>query len=145
MTILIGLLTVVLILDCLFLVLLVLVQLPKKEAGAGLAFGGGTSDAIFGAGSGNALTKITKYAAGGFLGLTLIISVLTGMNRHRASDIDQKLQEASKGAATAPAAVTPSAVPTAPLTAPVTAPAPTEPAAAPAATPAPDSTTATPK
>lgn len=56
-----GLLTVILVLDCLFLILLVLIQLPKKEAGAGLAFGGAASDALFGAGSGNALTKVTKY------------------------------------------------------------------------------------
>ena len=38
---LIGLLTVVMVLDCLLLIFLVLIQLPKKEAGAGLAFGGG--------------------------------------------------------------------------------------------------------
>ena len=44
-------LTVILFLDCLFLVLLVLVQLPKKEAGLGTAFGGGTTDALFGAGA----------------------------------------------------------------------------------------------
>ncbi|HYG33883.1 MAG TPA: preprotein translocase subunit SecG, partial [Clostridia bacterium] len=59
----IGLLTFIMVLDCLALVLLVLVQLPKKEAGAGLAFGGAATDALFGAGSGNVLTKITKYAA----------------------------------------------------------------------------------
>ena len=35
-----GLFTVVLVLDCLLLIFLVLIQLPKKEAGAGLAFGG---------------------------------------------------------------------------------------------------------
>ncbi|MDR3378172.1 MAG: preprotein translocase subunit SecG, partial [Verrucomicrobiae bacterium] len=58
-----GILTFVLVLNCLFLILLVLVQLPKKDAGAGIAFGGGTADALFGAGSGNALTKITKWAA----------------------------------------------------------------------------------
>src|SRR5438477_255463 len=72
----IGLLTVVLVLDCLLLILLVLIQLPKKEAGAGIAFGGGATDALFGAGSGNALTKITKYAAGAFLGLSLVLSVM---------------------------------------------------------------------
>src|SRR2546426_681191 len=60
----IGLFTVVLVLDSLFLILLVLVQLPKKEAGIGQAFGGGATDALFGAGSGNALTKMTKYARG---------------------------------------------------------------------------------
>ena len=54
-------------LDCILLVLLVLLQLPKKEAGAGMAFGGAATDALFGAGSGNVLTKITKYVAGHFL------------------------------------------------------------------------------
>src|SRR5207245_8337221 len=72
----IGLLTVILVLDCLFLILLVLIQLPKKEAGAGVAFGGGATDALFGAGSGTALTKITKYSAGLFLGLALVLSVM---------------------------------------------------------------------
>ena len=72
----IGLLTVVLVLDSLLLILLVLIQLPKKEAGAGVAFGGGATDALFGAGSGNALTKITRYAATVFFSLSLIISIL---------------------------------------------------------------------
>ena len=57
MTFIIGFLTVILVLDCLVLILLVLIQLPKKEAGAGLAFGGAATDALFGAGSGNVLTK----------------------------------------------------------------------------------------
>ena len=56
---LIGLLTVVMVLDCLALIFLVLIQLPKKDAGAGLAFGGAATDALFGAGSGNVLTKVT--------------------------------------------------------------------------------------
>ena len=51
-------------------------QLPKKEAGAGMAFGGGATDALFGAGSGNALTKITKYSAGVFFGLVIVLSML---------------------------------------------------------------------
>jgi preprotein translocase subunit SecG len=80
---LIGLLTVVLVFDCLLLILLVLIQLPKKEAGAALAFGGGTTDALFGAGSGTVLTKITKYAATGFFILAVIISVL--VNKFRTS------------------------------------------------------------
>ena len=53
-----------------------LVQLPKKEAGAGLAFGGAATDALFGAGSGNVLTKITKYAAGTFFILAVSLSFL---------------------------------------------------------------------
>ena len=42
---LIIMLSVVMVVDCLVLVLLVLMQLPKKEAGAGLAFGGAARDA----------------------------------------------------------------------------------------------------
>ena len=79
MSFLIGFLTVVLVLDCLLLILLVLIQLPKKDAGAGVAFGGGATDALFGAGSGNALTKITKWAAGIFFGLAIVLSL---MNTH---------------------------------------------------------------
>src|SRR4026208_1858520 len=70
----IGILTVFLILDCLLLMLLVLVQLPKKEAGIGQAFGGAATDALFGAGSGNALTKMTKYTTGIFLVLAMMLS-----------------------------------------------------------------------
>src|SRR5580698_4049959 len=73
-------LTFLMFLDCVILVLLVLLQLPKKEAGAGVAFGGGTADALFGAGSGNVLTKITKYAAGIFFGLALLMAVI-GANK----------------------------------------------------------------
>ena len=73
---LIGLLTVVMVLDCVVLMFLVLIQLPKKEAGAGLAFGGAATDALFGAGSGNVLTKITKYAATIFFVLAVILSVM---------------------------------------------------------------------
>ena len=73
-------LSVLLVIDCLFLILLVLVQLPKKEAGLGQAFGSGTTDALFGAGSGNALTKLTKYFTAGFFILTLSLSISAFMN-----------------------------------------------------------------
>jgi len=72
----IGLLTAAIVVDCILLILLVIVQLPKKEAGAGMAFGGGTADALFGAGSGTVLSKITKYAIGIMFGLALLIAVL---------------------------------------------------------------------
>jgi preprotein translocase subunit SecG len=78
MNILIWLFTFLLVVDCLILMLLVLIQLPKKEAGMGQAFGGGATDALFGAGSGTALTKLTKYTAGIFFVLTLLISALHG-------------------------------------------------------------------
>jgi preprotein translocase subunit SecG len=76
MLFLIIVLAVVLVLDCAVLALLVLIQLPKKEAGAGLAFGGAASDALFGAGSGNVLTKITKWAAAIFIVLSILISAM---------------------------------------------------------------------
>jgi preprotein translocase subunit SecG len=72
----IGLLTLVMVLDCAVLIFLVLIQLPKKDAGAGLAFGGSTTDALFGAGSGTILTKITKYAAGTFFVLAIMLSIM---------------------------------------------------------------------
>lgn len=106
MTIFIGLLTAVLVLDCVLLILLVLVQLPKKEAGAGLAFGGGAADALFGAGAGNPLTKITKYAAIAFFGLLIAISLLQKSNRNSQSDTFRSLveQQGKQSSAPAPAA-----------------------------------------
>ena len=74
-TVFIWLFTAVMVVDCLALVFLILIQLPKKDAGAGLAFGGSATDALFGAGSGNVLTKITKYAAGIFFALSILLSM----------------------------------------------------------------------
>jgi len=107
----IGLLTVVLVLDCVLLILLVLVQLPKKEAGAGLAFGGGAADALFGAGAGNPLTKITKYAAVTFFGLLIIISLLQKSTRNSTLDnFRQSVEQQSKQtAATAASSSAPAA------------------------------------
>ncbi|HTR40802.1 MAG TPA: preprotein translocase subunit SecG [Pseudomonadales bacterium] len=76
MSFIVGILTFVLVVNCAALILLILVQLPKKDAGAGLAFGGGAADALFGAGSGNALTKITKWAAFIFMLLTVFLGSL---------------------------------------------------------------------
>ena len=74
-------LCLIMVADCIVLILLVLLQLPKKEAGAGMAFGGGATDALFGAGSGNVLTKITKYAAGIFFGVAIIMAMVASQNR----------------------------------------------------------------
>jgi len=104
MNLFIGFFTVVLVLDCLFLILLILIQLPKKEAGAGIAFGGAATDALFGAGSGTALTKITKYCAGVFLGLALFLSIL---NAHVASGSGGSLAEKLRQKASAAAPVVP--------------------------------------
>ena len=120
MNLLIGLLTVVLVLDCLFLILLILIQLPKKDAGAGVAFGGGATDALFGAGSGTALTKITKYCAGLFLGLALFLSIL---NAHHAPGSDRSLTDKLRQKASLAAPVVPTLTPTNTVTG-TTAPAP---------------------
>jgi preprotein translocase subunit SecG len=80
MSIIIGFLTVILVLNSLLLILLILIQLPKKDAGAGVAFGGGATEALFGAGSGNVLTKITKYAAGMFMSMALLLSILNAQH-----------------------------------------------------------------
>jgi preprotein translocase subunit SecG len=115
---LIGLLTVVMVLDCAALILLVLIQLPKKDAGAGLAFGGGATDALFGAGSGNVLTKITKYAATTFFVLAVVLSLMQRAYHTRTTSVfEQKLQQSSPAPLIpAPPAQTPSASATSPQT-----------------------------
>jgi preprotein translocase subunit SecG len=108
----IGLLTFILVVDCAALVLLVLVQLPKKEAGAGLAFGGAASDALFGAGSGTVLTKITKYAAGAFFILAIVLGMLQSRFQSRTSSgFERRLSEPPRAAAPAATPSTPAAAP----------------------------------
>src|ERR1700690_4323363 len=80
MSFIVVILTFFLVINCALLILLILIQLPKKDAGAGMAFGGAAADALFGAGSGNVLTKITKYVAGIFFGLALLMAVM-GANK----------------------------------------------------------------
>jgi preprotein translocase subunit SecG len=106
------LLTVLMFLDCILLVFLVLLQLPKKEAGAGMAFGGAATDALFGAGSGNVLTKITKYVAGVFFGLAILMALMAShKGPSSAAALAQSLLQrtaAPLAAPTQPASSTPS-------------------------------------
>ncbi|HZL14101.1 MAG TPA: preprotein translocase subunit SecG [Verrucomicrobiae bacterium] len=111
MILLVGILIAAMILNCVLLILLILVQLPKKDAGAGLAFGGGAADALFGAGSGNALTKITKWTAGIFFGLALVLghaqdSLHRGPN---ASAFEKAVQEKQMQTPVAPQSTAPPA------------------------------------
>jgi len=76
MSFIIGLLSFVLVLVCITMIFLVLIQLPKKEAGVGVAFGGAATDALFGAGSGTVLTKATKYTATAFFVLAVIVGTM---------------------------------------------------------------------
>jgi preprotein translocase subunit SecG len=85
MTFIIGLLTAILVGISAALILLVLIQLPKKEAGAGVAFGAGATDALFGSGSGNALTKMTRHTTIAFLALSLVLSILITRQHHPTS------------------------------------------------------------
>ncbi len=140
MGLLIGFLTFALVAVCLILILLILIQLPKKEAGIGQAFGGGATDALFGAGSGNVLTKITKYSATTFLALSLVLSML---HAHRANATSKTLDAELKRKAATQVAITPQVVPAATTNllkttaAPSNAPAaPTTPAPNPATPPA---------
>jgi preprotein translocase subunit SecG len=89
-------LTAVLVLDCVFIVLLVLVQLPKKEAGMGQAFGGAATDALFGAGSGNVLTKATKWAAALFFILAIALTLMTTFKASTRSGRLQQLMSENK-------------------------------------------------
>jgi preprotein translocase subunit SecG len=112
----IGLLSVFMVLDCAVLILLVLIQLPKKDAGAGLAFGGGATDALFGAGSGTVLTKITKYAAAIFFVMAIILSVMqTNYHNRRAATLQKLIGTTPRPA---PGAMLPPAAAPTPTTAP---------------------------
>lgn len=139
----IGLLSFVLVLVCLLLGLLILIQLPKKEAGGiGQAFGGGATDALFGTGSGNALTKATKYSASAFVILCVMVSWLTAIqSNQRTSRVKAAISGAAAATTTVPASTMVPATPVAtnspaPAPAPVAAPAPASaPTPAPAAPP----------
>lgn len=121
MLFLIILLSAALILNCIILVFLVLMQLPKKEAGAGLAFGAAASDALFGAGSGNFLTKATKYCAGIFFALAIILSMLeTAKARQPGSTFLKKVQEEQTAPTTPPQPANQPASGSQPMTAPGT-------------------------
>ena len=85
MGILIGLLSFLLVVVCLLLGLLVLIQLPKKEAGMGMAFGSGAVDTLLGAGAGSALTSLTKWMGGIFLGLCILLAWLGNMKNGSSS------------------------------------------------------------
>ncbi|MEY4385766.1 MAG: hypothetical protein RLY20_1049 [Verrucomicrobiota bacterium] len=132
MSFIIGLLMLAMVLVCIALILLVLIQLPKKEAGIGVAFGGGATDALFGAGSGNVLTKATKWFAIAFFGLALLTGFLQTHYgaKGRAAAIGANIQEeASKlpgEPVTQPSGTSPAPAPaTTPGAAPTTAPAQT--------------------
>jgi preprotein translocase subunit SecG len=128
MSFIVGILTVFLVFNCALLILLILIQLPKKDAGAGMAFGGAAADALFGAGSGNVLTKVTKYATVIFFVLALFLGYLQDRahKNSAAMEFEKRVQE--KQMQTPIAAPQPVASPVSQPAAPAASP----PAAAPA-------------
>jgi preprotein translocase subunit SecG len=115
----IGLLTIVLVLNCLLLVLLVLIQLPKKEAGLGMAFGGSAADALFGAGSGTVISRWTKYSTASFLILSLVLSVMRNhqaraVGRNIASELERQARPAAAATAAPLTLTNPAATPALP-------------------------------
>jgi preprotein translocase subunit SecG len=102
-----------------------------------MAFGGAAADALFGAGSGNVLTKVTKYATIIFFGLALVLGYLQNRVHDQGSALEFEKQVQQKQQmqmpVSAPQPVTPpvsqpAAAPTnnllsLPLSAPTNAPA----------------------
>jgi preprotein translocase subunit SecG len=137
MSFIVGILTFFLVINCALLILLILIQLPKKDAGAGMAFGGAAADALFGAGSGNVLTKVTKYSTIIFFALALVLGYLQDRVHKQGSALEFEKQVQQKQQmqipVSAPQPVTPPAAQPAaastntllllPLSAPTNAPA----------------------
>ena len=120
MSFIVGVLTFFLVVNCALLILLILIQLPKKDAGAGMAFGGAAADALFGAGSGNVLTKVTKYSTIIFFGLALVLGYLQNRVHNQGGVLEFEKQVQQKQMQTpisAPQPVTP------PVSQPAAAPA----------------------
>jgi len=95
MSFIVAVLTFFLVINCALLILLILIQLPKKDAGAGMAFGGAAADALFGAGSGNVLTKVTKYSTIIFFGLALVLGYLQNQvhNQGNVLEFEKQVQQ----------------------------------------------------
>ncbi|MBT4820608.1 MAG: preprotein translocase subunit SecG, partial [Lentisphaerae bacterium] len=73
----VSILTVIEVLTALLLIGIILIQQSKSGGGLG-AMGGAVTETFFGPASGNVMTKITVYLAGIFLGLTLVLAIITG-------------------------------------------------------------------
>ena len=68
-----------------------------------MAFGGAATDALFGAGSGNALTTITRYSASVFFGVAILMAFITAHRAKPTNDLLEKTITSPGAAATAPA------------------------------------------
>lgn len=108
----------VLVLVCLLMVFVILMQRSKQE-GIGAAFGAGMTESVFGADTGNILSKTTVWCAVLFFAITLTLSAISA-NKYRkgAAGLSQVAHDAAKAMAPPPGAVTnaPAATTNAPVT-----------------------------
>ena len=93
----IGLLLLVQAVTCVFLILIILMQPSKSDGGLGAAFGSGATDTLFGARTGNVLTKGTIWGATILFGSAVLLAVLIAHQRPTSIVLD--------GAAASPKAV----------------------------------------
>ena len=87
-----SILIIIYIIVCIALITIVLLQSSKGEGLAGVFGGGGGSQAIFGARTGDILTKSTTGLAILFMVLSLILAVISG---RRAKSLSQEIAEAA--------------------------------------------------
>jgi protein translocase SecG subunit len=131
-----GILTVLLVLNCLVLILLVLVQLPKKGRGRGHCRSAAARRTRCSARvRETSLTKITKWGTGVFFGMALILGLVNkSAQSSDAPAFEQAVQQ--KQQSQMPVAVPPSTpIPSAPTTASNSSALPVIPAGGPPATP----------
>ncbi len=103
--IIIGVLVFIEVLVALLLIGIILMQQSKSGGGLG-GMGGGVTETVFGAGAGNVLTRATVILASVFLGITLVLAIITGHRKQGSSIIE-------RGGAPEAAAVVPASAPAA--------------------------------
>lgn len=103
MSFVIGLLLTIQALTCLFLILIVLMQPSKADGGLGAAFGAGATDTLFGARTGNVLTKGTIWGATILFVTSLLLTILIAHQKPTSLVLDTVVstpKAAEKAAAT---------------------------------------------
>lgn len=99
----IGLLLTIQALTCLFLILIVLMQPSKADGGLGATFGAGATDTLFGARTGNVLTKGTIWGATILFVTSLLLAILIAHQKPTSLVLDTAVatpKAAEKAAAT---------------------------------------------
>ncbi|MBI5688354.1 MAG: preprotein translocase subunit SecG [Verrucomicrobia bacterium] len=99
----IGLLLTVQALTCVFLILIILMQPSKADGGLGAAFGAGATDTLFGARTGNVLTKGTIWGATILFVTSVLLAVLIAHQKPTSIVLDKVAttpKAAEKAAAT---------------------------------------------